>query len=204
MLYLDYVATTPLSKEVLETYHQLLKDKFANSDSIHGLGIEIENLMEKSRALIAKMLVCKPQELIFTSGASEANNLAIKGICDKYKNRGKHIITTHLEHSSIYGPIDYLKENGYKVDYVKTYSNGLVDLTDLETYYFYRDKFDKSLVSRLTHKQRLLLHPLLLKIISYRNKKAAQYGSGIDKILRKKIFKNQNINKYFNNLKENI
>ena len=133
MLYLDYVATTPLSKEVLETYHQLLKDKFANSDSIHGLGIEIENLMEKSRALIAKMLVCKPQELIFTSGASEANNLAIKGVCFQYKNRGNHIITTAIEHSSVYETFKQLEEDfGFEVTYLPVSKEGKLDINALK------------------------------------------------------------------------
>lgn len=133
MLYLDYVATTPLHKEVLETYHQLLKDKFANSDSIHGLGVEVENLMEKSRALIAKMLVCKPQELIFTSGASEANNLAIKGVCFQYKNRGNHIITTAIEHSSVYETFKQLEEDfGFEVTYLPVSKDGKLDLEVLK------------------------------------------------------------------------
>ena len=133
MLYLDYVATTPLHPEVLETYHHLLKDKFANSDSIHGLGIEVENLMEKSRTLLAKMLGCKPQELIFTSGASEANNLAIKGIAFQYKNRGKHLITTTIEHSSVYETFKQLEEDfGFEVTYLPVSKEGRLDLNALK------------------------------------------------------------------------
>lgn len=133
MLYLDYVATTPLHKEVLETYHHLLQDKFANSDSIHGLGIEVENLMEKSRVLISKMLLCKPQELIFTSGASEANNLAIKGVAFQYQNRGKHIITTTIEHSSVYETFKQLEEDfGFDVTYIPVSKDGKLDLESLK------------------------------------------------------------------------
>jgi len=133
MLYLDYVATTPLHNEVLETYHHLLKEKFANSDSIHGLGIEVENLMEKSRTLIAKMLSCKPQELIFTSGASEANNLAIKGIAFQYQNRGKHIITTSIEHSSVYETFKQLEEDfGFDVTYLPVSKDGRINLDTLK------------------------------------------------------------------------
>lgn len=133
MLYLDYVATTPLHPEVLETYHHLLKEKFANSDSIHGLGIEVENLMEKSRALIAKMLQCRPHELIFTSGASEANNLAIKGIAFQYQNRGKHLITTTIEHSSVYETFKQLEDDfGFTVTYIPVSKEGKLDIEALK------------------------------------------------------------------------
>lgn len=133
MLYLDYVATTPLHPEVLETYHHLLQEKFANSDSIHKLGVEVEGLMEKSRALISKMLRTKPQELIFTSGASEANNLAIKGVAFQYQNRGKHIITTTVEHSSVYETFKQLEEDfGFQVTYIPVSKEGKLDLEVLK------------------------------------------------------------------------
>lgn len=133
MLYLDYVATTPLCDEVGETYYHLLKEKFANADSIHGLGLEVEGLMEKSRSLIAGMLKVKPQELIFTSGASEANNLAIKGVAFQYQHRGKHLITTTVEHSSVYETFKQLENDfGFEVTYLPTNSNGQLDLETLE------------------------------------------------------------------------
>lgn len=133
MLYLDYVATTPLCQEVLDTYYHLLKEKFANADSIHGLGLEVEGLMEKSRSLIAQMLHVQPQELIFTSGASEANNLAIKGVAFQYQQRGRHLITTTVEHSSVYETFKQLENDfGFRVTYIPTKPNGQLDLAALQ------------------------------------------------------------------------
>ena len=89
-------------------------------------------LINQATEQIANLLNVSSKEIIYTSGSSESNNLAIKGIALKYKNRGNHIITTNFEHSSIYGPIDYLVENGFKVSFVKLDQNGLVDLNDLK------------------------------------------------------------------------
>lgn len=132
MVYLDYSATTQTNDEVLESFLKASKKYIGNPNSLHKLGVESNNIIEKASMQIADLLKAKPNEIIYTSGSSESNNLAIKGICQKYSNRGKHIITTSLEHSSIYGPINYLIDNGYKVDFVKLDSNGLVDLADLE------------------------------------------------------------------------
>ena len=132
MIYLDYSATTPTNDSVLDTFVKCSKEFIGNPNSLHELGVKSKNMIDKATNQIANLLGIKESEIIYTSGASESNNLAIKGICDKYKNRGKHVITTPLEHSSIYGPIDYLKENGYKIDYVKIDSNGLVDLDNLK------------------------------------------------------------------------
>lgn len=133
MIYLDYTATTPLNKEVLNTYHKLLSEKFANPDSIHRLGLETENLMNKSRELIAKLLNVKYNEIIFTSGASESNNMAIKGVAFAYASRGKHIITTTCEHSSVSDTCQQLEEYfGYKVTYINVDENGKLDLEQLK------------------------------------------------------------------------
>ena len=131
MVYLDYSATTKTSDEVLDAFIKCTNSFIGNPNSLHELGVKSSNMIESASTQIANLLNIKVNEIIYTSGASESNNLAIKGICEKYKNRGNHIITTDLEHSSIYGPIDYLTEKGYKVDYVKLDSNGLVDLDDL-------------------------------------------------------------------------
>jgi len=132
MVYLDYSATTPPNNEVLDSFVKSTKEFIGNPNSLHALGIKSFNIIESASRQIANLLNIKQDEIIYTSGASESNNLAIKGICEKYKNRGQHIITTPLEHSSIYGPIDYLKENGFKVDYVKINDEGIVDLDDLK------------------------------------------------------------------------
>lgn len=133
MLYLDYAATTPLNPEVGEAYFHLLKTKFANPDSIHGLGLEVEGLMEKSRALIASMLGVEASEIIFTSGASESNNMAIKGVCFQYQSRGRHIITTTVEHSSVYETFKQLeKDFGFEVTYLPVDNQGRLDLALLK------------------------------------------------------------------------
>ena len=133
MIYLDYSATTPVDERVLETFNKVCRDYPGNSNSLHSLGIKSKDLENYATEKIANMLKVKKNEIIYTSGASESNNLAIKGICNKYKNRGKHIITTFLEHSSIIGPLNYLSNQGFDVDFVKINENGLVDLEDLKS-----------------------------------------------------------------------
>ena len=131
MIYLDYSATTPVNKEVLDTFSKVSLDFPGNPNSLHKLGVESKRLIDSATKQIEELLKLKDKEIIYTSGSSESNNLAIKGLCLKHEGMGKHIITTNLEHSSIYGPIGYLQKLGYEVDFVKT-NNGLVDLEDLE------------------------------------------------------------------------
>lgn len=132
MIYLDYSATTPVDNQVLESYIQTTKNIIGNPNSLHKLGLEAKMLIEAATNQIANILNLKPSEIIYTSGASESNNTAIKGICLKYQNRGKHIITTKLEHSSVEEPLNYLKNQGFEVEYVKLDDNGQVNLEDLE------------------------------------------------------------------------
>lgn len=131
MIYLDYSATTKASKEVLDTYIKVNNDYFANSNSLHKLGVEAKKLEEAATKQIADILKVKPEEIIYTSSASESNNTAIKGVALRNQKRGKHIITTNLEHSSIYGPLGYLQKLGFEVDFVKT-KKGLIDIEDLK------------------------------------------------------------------------
>ena len=132
MIYLDYSATTPVNDSVLDTYVKVCKEYIGNPNSLHELGVNAKRLIDASTNQISSILGVKPSEVIYTSGASEANNMAIKGICLKYQNRGKHIISTGLEHSSVIAPLAYLQENGFDVDFVKLDENGIVDLEDLE------------------------------------------------------------------------
>lgn len=132
MIYLDYSATTPVNEEVINTYSRVCREFIGNPNSLHKLGVEAKKLIDASTAQIADILGVKSSEVIYTSGSSEANNMAIKGVCFKYSNRGRHIITTELEHSSIIAPLNYLQNNGFEVDFVKLDENGLVDLEDLE------------------------------------------------------------------------
>ena len=131
MIYLDYAASTPVNEEVLNTYNKLTKEYYANPNSNHKLGKKSKELIDKYTKDIALKLGVLPEELIYTSGATESNNLAIKGICLKYNNRGKHIITTYLEHSSIIEPLKYLSKLGFEIDYVKINDEGLIDIDNL-------------------------------------------------------------------------
>lgn len=132
MIYLDYSATTPVNEEVLDTFYKIEKEYIGNANSLHKLGLKSKQLIEASTKQIAHILGVKEQEVIYTSGASEANNAAIKGIALKYQKRGKHIITTKLEHSSVIAPISYLQKKGYDVDFLQMDQNGKVDLNHLK------------------------------------------------------------------------
>lgn len=133
MIYLDYSATTFVDGEVVRTFSKACEEYWANPNSLHKEGIKANALINAATEQIANILGVKASEIIYTSGASESNNMAIKGICSKYQNRGKHIITTDFEHSSIYGPIGYLQQLGFDVDFVKTDNNGKVDLEHLKS-----------------------------------------------------------------------
>lgn len=132
MIYLDYSATTPVNKEVLESFNKANLDFVGNANSLHNLGINIDKLIMSATKQIADILKVKSNEIIYTSGSSESNNLAIKGICLKYKNRGKHIISTKYEHSSVKEVLEYLKTLGFEVTYLKTNESGVVDLNNLK------------------------------------------------------------------------
>lgn len=133
MIYLDYSATTPVDKRVLDTFNKVCLEYPGNSNSLHSLGVKSKELEEYITTKIADILKVKPTEIIYTSCSSESNNTAIKGICLKYKNRGKHIITTSLEHSSVIAPLNYLTKQGFEVDLVNLKEDGTVDLEHLKS-----------------------------------------------------------------------
>ena len=132
MVYLDYSATTPVNEEVLDSFNKANKEFIGNANSLHKLGTNINNLINSATKQIENIFELKDKEIIYTSGSSEANNLAIKGICLKYQNRGKHIITTKYEHSSTISPIRYLESIGYTVSFVETNEYGIVNLDNLK------------------------------------------------------------------------
>lgn len=132
MIYLDNSATTMVDDRVLETFNKVCKNYPGNSNSLHSLGIKSKELEEYATEKISNLLGVKPSEIIYTSGASESNNTVLKGVDSKYKNRGNHIITTPLEHSSILETCKYLENKGFIIDYVKIKDNGLIDIEDLE------------------------------------------------------------------------
>ena len=125
-VYFDNVATTSLNEEVKATYKKLLDEYYCNSDALYDDGVAIYRMMENARKNIASLLKVNEKEVIFTSGASEANSLAIKGLCLS-QNKRKHIITSVYEHSSAYNSIKQLEENfGFKVDYLSPDKNGVI------------------------------------------------------------------------------
>lgn len=132
MIYLDNSATTMVDDRVLETFNKVCKNYPGNSNSLHSLGIKSKELEEYATEKISNLLGVKPSEIIYTSGASESNNTVLKGVASKYKNRGNHIITTPLEHSSVLETCKYLENKGFIIDYVKIKDNGLIDIEDLE------------------------------------------------------------------------
>ena len=131
-MYFDYSATTPVSDEVLDTFVQVCKKYPGNPNSLHRLGVESQRFLNQATEQVAKLLKVKPSEIIYTSGASESNNTVIKGVCFRYQNRGKHILTTPFEHSSIVEPLHYLEQFGFTVEYLPLLEDGTVDLEALE------------------------------------------------------------------------
>ena len=118
-IYLDYAANTPVQKEVLDTFNDVTQQYFANPNSTHNLGKETNSKIVQTTENILKLLkdetnINEESEIVYTSGSSESNNLAIKGVAKSYKENGKHIISTFLEHSSVSSPLTYLKEEGYE------------------------------------------------------------------------------------------
>ncbi len=132
-IYLDYAATTPVDNKVLDSYYKLLKENFGNSDSIHEVGNKAAFYLKQARNQIASLLHVKEDEIIFTSGSTESNNLAIKGVAFAYQNRGKHIITTKIEHPSVLDSCKQLEENfGFEITYLSVNSEGKIDLDELK------------------------------------------------------------------------
>ena len=133
-IYLDYMATTPVAPMVKAEMEKYLcfDGIFANPASTHYDGQQALEAVETSRAMIADVIGAKPSELVFTSGATESNNIAIQGACEFYKRKGQHLITSQTEHSAVLDCFKYLERQGYTVTYLKPDSSGLIDLNVLE------------------------------------------------------------------------
>ena len=132
-IYLDYTADTPVDERVLSVYTDTARTCFANPNSAHSFGFAAKQIVDDSLAKIAELLQVLPDELIFTSGASEANNLAVKGIAFANRRRGRHIISTFLEHSSVSGALTFLQEQGWEIDLVNIQPDGKIDLSHLKS-----------------------------------------------------------------------
>jgi cysteine desulfurase len=131
MLYLDYCATTPIYDEVIEIITDTMKTHYGNPSSLHRIGMEAEQLLIQARKSISALLHCNSNEIIFTSGGTESNNLAIKGTVNAHKNRGKHIITSRIEHASVYECITQLEQQGFRVTYVPVDRTGAIQVDDV-------------------------------------------------------------------------
>ena len=132
MIYFDNSATTMVDDKVLETYNKVCLNYPGNSNSIHSLGVKSKELEDYATSRIAKFFGVKNTEIIYTSGASESNNMVLKGVASRYKSRGNHIITSYLEHSSVLETVKYLEDKGFVVDYVNVKDDGLIDLDNLK------------------------------------------------------------------------
>ena len=127
-IYMDHSATTPVAPEVLQAMLPYFSDKFGNASSLHSFGQEAKEALEDSREKVAKLLGASPEEIIFTSGGTESDNLALKGIARRNRELGKHIITTCVEHPAILETCKKLEKEGFAVTYLPVTSEGLVDL----------------------------------------------------------------------------
>jgi cysteine desulfurase len=114
MIYLDYNATTPISEEVAGLIKKMIKN-YGNPSSSHKLGIKAKKAVEEARNKVAAMLNCSAEEIVFTSGGSESNNMAIKGATYTYQKKGNHIITSQIEHPAVLEPCRFLEKNGYQI-----------------------------------------------------------------------------------------
>lgn len=132
MIYLDNSATTKPYKEVIESFVTVTEKFYGNPSSLHKKGLEAEKLIDHARQVIGKIMGVLPEEIIFTSGGTEGNNMAIKGAAYQYKQRGNHIITTEIEHPSSLEALHYLEQNGFRVTYLPVNEDGVVSLEAVE------------------------------------------------------------------------
>ncbi|UYO61550.1 cysteine desulfurase [Acetobacterium wieringae] len=131
MIYLDYAADTPVDVQVLDLFCQINQVAFGNANGTHLSGKNAKQLIKQATIKIKNLLNCSTSEVIYTSGATEANNLAIKGVARNYREVGRHIISTCLEHASVSGSLKQLQSIGYEIDLVSIRKDGTVDLDHL-------------------------------------------------------------------------
>lgn len=131
IIYLDNNATTQIDPRVLDKMMPFLTSHYANASSSHRLGVHVNKSIQNSRKQVAALINAQPNEIVFTSGATEAINLAIKGVAEKFSDKGAHIITVATEHSAVLDTCKYLETKGYGVTYLGVNSDGLINIDDL-------------------------------------------------------------------------
>src|ERR1041385_1238214 len=131
-VYMDHHATTPVDPRVLETMLPYFTDHFGNASSIdHEYGAEAARAVEEARGQVARLIKARSDEIVFTSGATESDNLAILGVAEQYVHKGKHVITCVTEHKAVLDSCQFLEKNGWRVTYLPVDRFGLVDLDDI-------------------------------------------------------------------------
>ena len=131
-IYLDYNATTPIDPEVAGAMKPFLTDYFGNPSSSHVYGFEARKAVESARINVASLLNCSPDEIVFTSGGTESNNFAIKGIAEEFHGKGRHIITSAIEHPAVLEVCAYLEKTGFRVTYIPVHPSGIIDINQLK------------------------------------------------------------------------
>jgi cysteine desulfurase len=134
-VYLDHAATTKIDERVLKIMEPYLTDFFGNPSSMYKYGRQAKKGVNEARALVANVLGVKPSEIVFTGSGTESDNLAIFGIARAYKEQGKHIIVSKIEHKAVLEPVSQLEKEGFSVSYLEVDSNGLVDPIELKKLY---------------------------------------------------------------------
>ena len=132
MIYLDYNATTPIDKAVADAMSPFIYENYGNPSSSHKMGLEAKSAINQSRQQVASLLNCAADEVVFTGSGSEANNTIIKGVALANQNKGRHIITSQVEHPSVIETCKYLEQNGYKVTYLPVNQYAQVKVEALE------------------------------------------------------------------------
>ncbi len=130
-VYLDHAATTPVREEVIEAMLPYFKDKFGNASSVYSFGREARKALDQARQTVAEVLNADFNEIVFTGGGSEADNLAIKGAAWEYRNKGRHLITSSIEHHAVLHPMQQLEREGFEVTYLPVDDQGLISVEEL-------------------------------------------------------------------------
>src|ERR671921_2491685 len=130
-VYLDHSATTPVDPRVANAMVRAVTETFGNASSVHGFGQQARAAIDRARREVATLIGAKQNEIVFTSGGTEANNLAIRGLCEASAAHGRHVITSAIEHPSVAGVCAQLEKQGWEVTRLPVYANGLVRIEDV-------------------------------------------------------------------------